>query len=114
MTPTNVDEMLFSWNDGQEKGFKLIDPDLFGVEWVVLVKRSENLYECIESRSSTKIGPFKKERMQKLLGSDKLQLYSSVWGIDFKYKKSNGCECGAWATRNPDCHAWKCPKARNF
>jgi hypothetical protein len=114
MTPTAVDDLMFSWNEGTEKGFKYTDPDLFGVEWLVIIKQSDNLYEVIEKRSSTKAGPFNKDRMQKLLGSNKLELYSSTWGIDFKYKKSNGCECGAWATRNPTCHSWTCPKARNY
>ena len=112
MAPREVDDFLEAWSDGSERGFKLTDPNLFGVEWVVILKREDDRYEVLERRSSCKAGPFNKVQMQKLLGSNRLEVYSSVWGIDFKYKKSNGCICGAWATKNPDCHSWWCEKAK--
>lgn len=114
MAPSVVDDLLDSWTEGTERGFKCTDPNLMSVEWFVIVKKNDDRYEVVEKRSSAKGGPFNKIQMQKLLGADRLELYSSVYGIDFKYKKSNGCECGAWNTRNPDCHAWYCPKARSF
>jgi hypothetical protein len=112
MTPSEAEDLLLKWYAGEEKGFKYLDYGTFEPHYVVIKKESDNEYTVIASRSTCKDGPFNKERMEKLLGADKLipTGHSGGWQIDFKNYRSKGCQCGAWATQNPDCHARWCPK----
>ena len=115
MTPYEAEDFLIHWDIGTEKGFKYYDYGLFDVEYVVIRKDSDNMYVIISDRSTCKDGPFNKEKIEKLLGANKLIPFgqNNGWGLDFKNTKSGGCQCGAWATQNPTCHARWCPMSRS-
>lgn len=111
MTPSEVEDLVLKWRLEEEKGFKYLDYGTFEDHYVIIKREYENHFVVIASRSTCKDGPFTKEQMEKLLGADKLIPYnnSGGWQIDFKSMRSKGCQCGAWATQNPDCHAYYCP-----
>lgn len=115
MTPSEVEDLLLNWYVGEEKGFKYLNYGTFEVHFIVVKKESDNEYLVIASRSTCKDGPFNKERMEKLLGADKLTPTGNngYWKLDFKNSRSKGCHCGAWATTNPTCHTRWCPMNRD-
>lgn len=111
MTPVEVEDLILKWYTGEERGFKYLDYGTFEAHYVVIKREYENHFVIITDRSTCKDGPFTKEKMEKLLGADKLiPIHSSGWQLNFKDSRSKGCQCGAWATNNPDCHARWCPK----
>lgn len=113
MMPTETEDLLDGWIAGVEKGFKYLDYWPGVVEYIVIKKEDDNTFVLLKDRSSVKkAGPFNKEAMEKLLGANRLIPYNngSGWQIDFSFIKSGNCQCGAWATANPDCHARWCPK----
>lgn len=115
MTPHEAQELIEKWICGEEKGFKYYDYGLFEVEYVVIKREYENYFVIIRDRSTCKDGPFNKEKMEKLLGANKLVPFnnSAGWQLNFRDAKCGNCQCGAWATQNPTCHARWCPANRS-
>lgn len=114
MTASEIEDFLTLWPVEYEKGFKYYDYGLFDAEYVVVYKANDNLYKILRSKSTCSDGPFNKEKMFKLLSSKRLVPFGNdgYGNINFRKTKCGNCECGAWATSNPTCHARWCPMCR--
>lgn len=113
MTYSEIEDFLNLWPVDSERGFKYYDYGLGGAEYVVIQKSGDNLYKIIRSKSTCQDGPFNKEQMGKLLSSNRLVSFGNDgYNLNFRKTKCGNCECGAWATSNPTCHARWCPMCR--
>lgn len=51
------------------------------------------------------------DELKRLLITDQLkEHHGSSWYMDFMSFKTKGCNCGGWATSNPDLHSFDCRK----
>ena len=114
MLPSEIDELLNHWFIGDAKVFKVryafSEPDI-----LVIYKKEEGIYSIDLTNSTTKLfKQFTRDELynnisnKKLVYSPNLNTYSNHNSI-----RAGQCVCGAWATRNPDCHAHYCPLYRN-
>lgn len=111
MTPTEADYFLSGWSIGEEKGVKYVF-SLYGPEYLVITRREVDLFKTLKDRSSIAYGDVNESTMRKYLTNGTFVIISdNAYMANYKFHKSNGCECGAWATRDPDCHASWCRKS---
>lgn len=111
MTPIDVDYMLKHWELNIEKGFKYLFYSLYGPEYLVIARRSKEQFETLQDRSSIKYTDLDENGMRRHLMSGAFILINdNAWQISYKYFKSQGCQCGAWSTRDPERHSPICPK----
>lgn len=111
MLPKEIAELFDDWQVGCWKVFKYY---YFCAEpgTIVILRQAEEVFIVEEDRSTDKIGgPFNKQELDKLLFSGKMEWYKAgILTTDYKKIRTGGCECGAWATNNPNCHSTKCPQ----
>lgn len=111
MIVSEVDSLLDNWQINMLKGFEYKNHTVYFTEYLVIKKCEENVFEVLHNLSSIKTGPFNRETMFKLLCSNRLICIDhNAYDVNYKYKKSGQCCCGAWATSEPNCHAYWCDK----
>jgi len=113
MAPKEITKLLDAWKLDEELAFHYYEY-LLDVEIVTIKKVEDNLFELVPGKSSINIaGPWYKSDLEKTLGRDGLKTMQ-VNKFGEYWKKSDGCICGAWATGDPDCHAYYCAKYRKY
>jgi hypothetical protein len=112
--PSETEDLLNNWYMGCDKPFIYKGYTLYWDEYLVIKKEDINTYVVNPNTSSIRLDKtFSKSDMEKMLYSDELQTINDLSIFyDYKYKKSDGCQCGAYATQNPDHHSDWCPKCR--
>jgi hypothetical protein len=90
--------------------YTFITMNWFNFDYVVLERLGEDEFKTYKS-STTDMGTFTKEEVEKLVGSD-IFIYKPFehWDQDFHALRSSRCDCGSNATINKDLHATWCRK----
>jgi hypothetical protein len=115
MKPSDVNDIVNSWYIGELRGIEYRDYTIYSSEWLIVRRTEDNLFEVLADRSSVDTGPFKKKDMERLFSRDLMKIHDPIPGNDnYKFKKSDNCVCGAWATTEPNLHAYYCPKCRKI
>jgi hypothetical protein len=108
MLHSDVIHLLDSWL--LKDRYVFLSKNYFSVDYIVLEKITEDLYE-FHKNSTVIMNGLTRGEMLKLLSMDIfVHLPFEHWNQDFHDKRANNCSCGAHATSNPDCHAFYCQK----
>lgn len=84
------------------------------IEYVTVFKSLEDSYEIMGSESTINIEYFNKDIFLQMLINEELVYHNSdKWYYKVVDLKTNKCECGAWATQNPNAHTFWCYKYNN-
>ena len=112
MTPTEVDETIQEWKVDSEYCLKYDNYTLYGPEYLVINRKSEELFEVVLDKSSIKVfESFTKDLMIKLLGSDTLKIHNKgTYQVSYRYYKSDSCCCGSWILGKDHPHSDWCAK----
>lgn len=102
---------LVDWADWTSRVFTYENIPLEPLEMLIIQKQDDNLFVTEKDYSTFNLGILNKEEILKLLNSGLLK-YSPFDSVTRNYKiaRTGGCDCGAWATKNPNMHAFHCTR----
>jgi hypothetical protein len=108
MTRSDATAFLNTWEDMGRKVFAYHQA-LLPTEYLVIIK-TDGKYETING-STARLPIMDHTDMLIKLSTGALTFkHASYSGDDQLHMKTGSCTCGAWATRDPDCHAHYCDK----
>lgn len=111
MSRSEAEDLLRDWSIGWAKVFQY-------KEWIaipetlIISKDLHHEYSIDKHKSTTnKAGPWDKDELIRLLITGVMaHLPNHSVNTDYKYERTGGCECGAWRTKDSNCHAFWCKK----
>lgn len=111
MLQSDINQLFNDWFLDDSKVFK-IKYDFAEPDTLVITKEKYDLFVVDLSKSTTsKFKEFTKDQLQKSLNNGTIvHMPNSSSIVDYKSYRTGGCTCGAWATSNPNCHAYWCDK----
>lgn len=114
MLISEIEQLVNQWFIGDSKVF-LVKYTFAAPDTLVILKRQEDIFKVDLEKSTTKLfNEFTKDDLIMGIRNGTL-IYRpdlNAW-VNFRELRTNGCTCGAWATRNPDCHSPSCNKYRS-
>lgn len=109
-----IDELIEKWQVGYKEVFDIrfgfTDPGV-----LIILRKKEDLFVVDEDKSTHKLEPWNTEQIKKALANGTLEpKKGGSVNVNYREDRTGGCECGAWATQFPDCHAFWCRKYRKW
>lgn len=108
MNFSEIEKLIDDWIVGYCKVFHIkyffADPEI-----VVVLRDGEDLFKVDKNKSTTVEGPWNKKEIKEALINKVLEYkeFDSV-NVNYRYERTKGCECGAWAIKNGGRHSRWC------
>lgn len=109
MSRNQAEDFLRDWSYEERKVFKyhqyIAIPEI-----LIIIKEDFDRYVVDKDKSTCKAGPFDRDTMLRYIITGVL-IHRPMDSINSNYKeeRTGGCDCGAWATTNPDLHSATMP-----
>ncbi len=120
MTRTDAAQFLETWENKLKKIFmytqEFLKPDYLTIEKVNGEIQGDGLpldvsFNILKLESTANIEDFTPERFELMLMNEELKEYKDgKWYFSILEYKTNGCDCGAFVTQNPEHHSFWCRK----
>lgn len=109
MLKSEIELLVDSWWIGYSKVFK-VTYSFADSDTLVILKKDENLFIVdLESSTTTLFKEFTKDEIIVNIGNNKLIYMPDLNpNSNYRYLRTGGCTCGAYATRNPEHHSYDC------